>query len=222
MTAGELIDYIRTLTGQAGMMAPTGQLMNLLNIAQEEVSREARVPRKVVQYNDLTAANQLVLPGDARKESLIEAYLLTKDDDGTVKGSRTLPIYDFVTASRVHPNWLQWEPGGQTAFLMYDPAFDPDCPKPAPAPSVGTPASYRVVYVVQPDRATALDSLVFGGKFPGLTPVLAYRVAYLLTRDQAMWAEYERALRALHGQSRPSPIIAKNLLYQHGAPRGSR
>lgn len=222
MTAGELIDYVRILTGERGQAAPTGLLLNLLNIAQDEVSRETRLPRKAVQYDGLTADNQLVLPADSRKEALVEAYQLTKDADGNVTDSAALPIYDFVTAGRVHPNWLQWEAADRARFLMYDPAMDPDCPRPAPKPSVDHPQSFRVVYVVQPTDATSLASEVLAGKFKGLSTVLAYRVAYLLTRDQAMWGEYEKAMRALNGQARPPTVIVKNKLYRAYLPGGER
>jgi hypothetical protein len=221
VTAGELVDYIRSLAPQA-VAVPTGQLLNLLTVAQDEVSREAKLPRKAVQYDDLTADNQLVLPTDARKETLMAAYLVTKDDNGDVIDSRALPIYDFVSASRYHPNWTSWAPSSAARFMMYDPAHDPDCPRPAPAPSVEFPASFRVIYVVQPTAITGLDTVVLDGKFTGLAPVLAYRVAYLLTRDMVMLREYERALHALSGQARPAPVVVRNMLYVASAPEGSR
>jgi hypothetical protein len=221
VTAGELVDYIRSLAPQA-VAVPTGQLLNLLAVAQDEVSRETKLPRKVVQYDDLTADNQLVLPVDARKETLMAAYLVTKDEDGVVTGSRSLPIYDFVSASRYHPNWTSWDPSDATRFIMYDPAHDPDCPRPAPAPSVEFPASFRVIYVVKPTAIAGLDTVVMDGKFTGLAPVLAYRVAYLLTRDMVMLREYERAMYALAGQARPAPVVVRSALYLAGAPGGTR
>lgn len=221
MTVGELVDYIRSLAPQA-MAAPTGQLVNLLSIAQEEVSREAKLPRKVVQYDDLTAANQLVLPTDARKESLVAAYVIAKDDTDAIVSSRELPIYDFVTASRRYSDWTLWDPSDGTRFIMYDPAYDPDCPRPAPAPSADYPTSFRVIYVVKPTAFAGLDSTVFDGKFKGLAPVIAYRVLYLLTKDTMMLREYERAAYALSGQARPAPVVVKNALYLDQEPWGVR
>jgi hypothetical protein len=222
VNAGELIDYTRTLAGGAANQVATGHLLNLLNIAQDEVSREAKLPRRVVQYDDLVAPNQLVLPSDARKESLIAVYAIDKDDANDVTNSRSLPIYDFVTASRMHPNWTTWEPTSQARFVMYDPAYDPDCPRPAPGPSVEYPQSFRVVYVLRPAEVTGLDSIVFDGKFTGLHAVLAYRIAFLVTRDVAMLREYERAMNALAGQSRPASVVAQNPLYRFNAPGGAR
>lgn len=222
MNAGELIDYIRTLTGGAAASVPTGQMLNLINTAQDEISREAKLPRKVVQYDDLTADNQLVLPNDARKETLVEAYMVTKDDTGKVTASRSLPIYNFVTASRMHPNWTTWDPTDEARFIMYDPAYDPDCPRPVPGPSVDHPQSIRVIYVVKPEHVTGLDSVVFEGKFTGLATVIAYRVAFLLTRDGVMLREYERAMNALAGQSRPPALVIKHALYAWNAPGGTR
>jgi hypothetical protein len=221
MTAGELIDYIRTLAPQA-VAAPTGQLLNLLGIAQEEVAREAKLPRKVVQYDDLTADNQMVLPSDARKESLVAVYLVTKDDDGLPSASRSLPIYDFMSASRRWADWTMWDASAATRFVMYDPSHNPDCPRPAPAPSEGDPATFRVVYVVRPTAITGVDSHVFDGKFEGIAPVLAYRVAFLLTRDPVMLREYERAMNALAGQARPPAVVVQNPLYAWNEPWGSR
>ena len=222
MNAGELIDYIRTLLGPQAGGIPTGHLLNLLNVAQEEVSREAKLPRKVVQYDELTAGNQLVLPTDARKESLVAVYKLDKNDDGDVESSRSLRIMDFVTASREHPNWTTWDATDATKFVMYDPAHDPDCPRPVPAPSSEFPASFRVIYVVRPTRLVELTDLPFGGKFAGLTPVLAYRVAYLVARDPVMLREYERAINALAGQARPPSVVVRNPLYSYAMPDGSR
>jgi hypothetical protein len=222
VNAGELIDYTRTLAGGAASQVATGHLLNLLNIAQDEVSREAKLPRRVVQYDGLTAANQLVLPADARKESLVAAYAVTRDDNGDVTNSRSLPVYDFVSASRAHPNWTTWDPTGEARFIMYDPAHDPDCPRPAPGPSVEFPQSIRVVYVLRPAEITGLDSVVFDGKFTGLHSVLAYRVAYLVTRDPLMLREYERSMNALAGQARPPSVVVRNPLYAFAAPGGAR
>jgi hypothetical protein len=223
VNAGELIDYTRTLAGGAAAQVATGHLLNLLNIAQDEVSRETKLPRRVLQYDNLTAANQLVLPADARKESLIAAYAIDKNDLGEVTNSRSLPVYDYITASRTHPNWTTWEATSQVRFIMYDPAYDPDNPTPVPAPSVQFPQSFRLVYVLRPGEITGLGSVVFDGKFSGLHTVLAYRVAFLVTRDVAMLREYERAMNALAGQSRPASVVVKNSLYQFsalGGPRG--
>jgi hypothetical protein len=222
VNAGQLVDYIRTLTGQALQSIPTGHILNLINTAQEEVSRETKLPRRVVQYDNLTAANQLVLPLDARKESLIAVYQITKDDNQDVTDSRSMQIYDFIAASRMHPNWTTWDPSGNAMFIMYDPAYDPDCPRPAPGPSPAEPQSFRVIYVVKPDPVTSLDSLVLDGKFEGLTTVLAYRVAYLLTRDGVMLREYEKSMNALAGQSRPANVVAQNPMYRFNAPGGAR
>jgi hypothetical protein len=221
VTAGELVDYIRSLVPQA-VATPTAQLLNLLTVAQEEVAREAKLPRRVVQYDNLTADNQLVLPDDARKESLVAVYLITKNDVNEVTASRSLPIYDFISASRYHPNWTTWEATDATRFIMYDPAHDPDCPRPAPAPSIASPASFRVIYVQRPVEITGLDTVVMSGKFGGLAPVLAYRVAYLLGRDAVMLREYERAMFALAGQARPAPVVVNNPLYLWNQPRGAR
>lgn len=222
MNAGQLVDYIRTLTGQALQAVPTGHILNLINTAQEEVSRETKLPRKVVQYDNLTASNQLVLPLDARKESLAAVYFISKDTNQDVVSSRAMPVYDFIAASRVHPNWTTWDPSGNPIFIMYDPAYDPDCPRPVPGPSVAEPQSFRVIYVVKPDLVTGLDSQVLDGKFSGLTTVLAYRVAYLVTRDGLMLREYERAMNALAGQSRPANVVAQNPIYKFNAPGGAR
>jgi hypothetical protein len=222
VNAGQLVDYIRTLTGQALQAVATGHILDLINTAQEEISRETKLPRKVIQYDNLTASNQLVLPLDARKESLIAVYHITKDDNQVVTGSRSMPIYDFIAASRLHPSWTTWDPSGQPTFIMYDPAFDPDCPRPAPGPSVTEPQSFRLIYVMKPDRVTGLDSPVLDGKFTGLTTVLAYRVAYLITRDAVMLREYERSMNALAGQSRPATVVAQNPLYKFNAPEGAR
>jgi hypothetical protein len=222
VNAGELIDYVRTLLGAQAGSIPTGHLLNLLNVAQEEVSREAKLPRKVVQYDELTAANQLVLPEEARKESLIAVYKLGKNDDGDVESSRSLRIMDFVTASREHPNWTTWDASDATKFIMYDPAHDPDCPRPVPGPSSEFPGSFRVIYVVRPNRLSELTDLPFSGKFIGLMSVLAYRVAYLVARDPVMLREYERAINALAGQARPPSVIVRNPLYAYSAPDGTR
>jgi len=222
VNAGELIDYVRTLIGASAAGIPSGHLLNLLNVAQEEVTREAKLPRKVVQYDNLTAGNQLVLPSDARKESLVAVYKLSKNDDGDVESSRSLRIMDFVTASREHPNWTTWDASEATKFIMYDPAHDPDCPRPVPPPSVSEPGSFRVIYVVRPERLVELTDVPFGGKFLGLMPVLAYRVAYLVSRDAVMLREYERAVNALSGQARPPSVVVRNPLYAYSAPDGSR
>lgn len=221
MTAGELVDYIRTLA-PAAQAAPTGMLLNLLGIAQDEVSREAKLPRKVVQYDNLTADNQLVLPTDARKETLIAAYLLTKDDAGDVTASRSLRIYDFITASRAHPDWLSWDASDETRFIMYDPAHDPDCPRPAPAPSATYPASFRIIYVQEPTAITGVDTVVLDGKFTGLASVLAYRVAYLLTREMTFLREFEKAMHALAGQARHPTVVPFNPLFEWARPGGAR
>lgn len=222
MTAGQLIDYVRTLVGPASVGMAPGHLLNLLNIAQDEVSREARMPRKVVQYSGLTADNQMVLPSDARTEGLIEVHALSFDGDGALSNSRPLQIFDYVSAARYHPSWATWEGGSGPSFVVYDPAHTPACPRPVPAPTADAPASFRVLYIARPADLSSLSDLVFGGKFSGLATVVAYRVAYLLTRDQAMYGEYERALRALVGQSRHPTVMVKNPLYLANLPLGER
>jgi hypothetical protein len=246
VNAGELIDYTRTLAGGAANQVATGHLLNLLNIAQDEVSREAKLPRRVATYNNLIMASQFALPADARRESVIAVYAIRNDEtnpvtvdstivfaDSTVltadiqstpeaSNSRSLPVYDYVTASRMHPNWTTWDSTDEPRFVIYDPAFDPDYLRPVPAPSVQYPQSFRVVYVLKPAEITSLESVVFDGKFTGLHTVLAYRVAFLVTRDVAMLREYERAMNALAGQSRPASVVAQNPLYRFTAPGGAR
>lgn len=223
MTAGQVLDYARSLLGPAGATIPTAHLLSLLSMAQEEVSREAKLPRTTVQYDNLTADNQMVLPDDARREGLIAAYQVEKNADGAVVSSRVLPIYDFTTASRLSPHWTTWTPTTAGAsFLLYDPAHNPDVPRPVPGPSVEHERSFRITYVKRPAPLDGLDSAIFDGKFSGLTPVLAYRVAWLLTKDAVYRHEYERSMAALAGQARPPLVIAYNPTFWAGAPGGSR
>jgi hypothetical protein len=220
VTAGSLIDLTRTLAGMPDV--PPAHLLNLLNVINDEVSRDIGVPIGTVDFYDVTSVSMLQIPENGREEGLLAVYQLHRDDDGNVRESRQLPLWSFQQASEYEPNWSTREPGEVARFIVYDPSQLYNNPMPVPNPSVAMPQSFRMVYQVHPCEMETLQDQPLDGKWPGFHDILAYRAAYLLTRDEKMLREYELKIRRARGRSaKTAPPVINQLWTHSGAGRGA-
>lgn len=220
MKASELIDYVITLSGTD---LPPAQILTMLNIVQDEVSREFRIPISTVTISDVKASTDLSVPADGREEGIIKIYQLTKDADGNVTNSVELPLWDFVTASKYSPNWSAEKPSKNARFVVYDPSQDVNDPYPVPPPDTDKIQHYRMVYAVKPDKMDDLSDEPFTGEYDSFHVMLAYKVAYILSDNDKYFQEFQRLRNALGGASRPPMLFAYNPLMSGLAPsRGGR
>jgi hypothetical protein len=221
VNAGALIDLTRTLSGMPDV--PPAHLLTLLNVVNDEVSRDLGVPIGTVDFMNLTAAADLQIPANGREEGLLEVYRLTLDEDDAVVGQTRLPLWTFQQASEYEPNWSTEEPGGVPRFVVYDPSQLYVNPLPVPAPSAEGPQSFRMVYQIHPCEMEQLTDLPLDGRLPSFHDVLAYRAAYLLTRDETMLREFETKMRRARGRTfKAAPPVWNPLWATTGAWRGGR
>lgn len=221
MTAGNLIDLTRTLSGMPDV--PPAHLLTLLNTVNDEVSRDVGVPIGTVDFMNLTTVSQLQIPANGREEGLLAVYRLTVDDEGAVTQSRQMPLFSFQQASEYEPQWTIEEPAAEARFIVYDPAQLYNNPMPVPAPSVTYPHSYRLVYRVHPCEMETLADQPLDGKYPSFHDILAYRAAYLLTRDQNLYREYEMKVRRARASTVQTGRLVFNPMWSTtGAWRGGR
>lgn len=212
MTAAELMDMVKVLTGgQINLTDAT--LLQFLNVAQEDVSREVRAPTQTVMYTGINGVGVFDWPTDARKDGILRVYALTLDEGGNETASREIPVWDFNTASVYEPNWTSESAADTARFIVWDPSAEVATPYPVPPASSDHVQAYRINYVVRPAKMDALTDEPFNGQLESFHDILAYRVAYLLARDGVMLQEYNRRLTAARGASMNGVMTAKNPLY---------
>lgn len=211
MTLAELMDMTRALSGNPPVS--DGALAQLLNVAQEDVSNALRLPTQVVLYKNVASAASFNWPSDAREEGILKVYGLTLDDTDEITASVQLPVYDFDTASALEPNWTVEQPSKTARFIVWDPTGEVATPVPVPPPDATNLQSFRIHYVVRPTKMDELTDEPFNGRMDSFHDVLAYRAAWLLTRDQAMFMEFQRRMREAHGKSTMGLNVLKNLMF---------
>lgn len=220
MTAAELMDLVRVLTGQGNLT--DGTLLQFLNVAQEDVSREIRAPTDTVMYSEINGVGVFDWPSDARKDGILRVYALSLDEDGVEQDSQEIPVLDFNSASVYEPNWTTEKPADVARFIVWDPTAQVATPYPVPPPSSDAVQAYRINYVVRPEKMVELEDKPFNGQLESFHDVLAYRAAYLLGRDATMLGEYNRRLTAARGASGNGIMTAKNPLYRRTVVRNGR
>lgn len=219
MTLSELMDMTRVLSRDQNLV--DGTLAQFLNIAQEDISRALRAPSQVVFYKNVAGLGGFNWPTDAREGGILTVYALTLDDTGEVTASTEIPVYDFDTASAYEPGWTVEEASGAPRFIVYDPQMEVATPVPVPNPAADNLQSFRIHYVVRPDKMQRTEDEPFNGKLPGFHDILAYRAAYLLTQANHLYAEYERRMKEARSMSTQGRAMAKNNLYSAMMATGS-
>jgi hypothetical protein len=212
MKVAELIDYVRLLSGNAELT--DAAILQALNIAQEDVSRNIRGPIQTVFYptvNDIGAFNW---PSDAREDGILRVYALTLNDNQDVLSSREIPVYDFNTASQYEPSWTFEPPADVARFVVFDPTYEIASPYPVPPPGPDNIQSYRITYVVRPTKMGSLTDEPFNGRMESFHDVLAYRTAFLLARAPELMMEYERRLREARGAANHGIVTVVNPMYR--------
>ena len=211
MTAAELIDMVKVLVREVPLT--DGAILQALNVAQEDVSRNLRAPTQTVTYTNVDGIGAFNWPTDARDDGILRVYALTRDDLGAVTSSRVIPVLDFQSASLYEPNWTTQTPGEVARYIVYDPTNEIGSPYPVPPPDVDNVQAYRVTYVVRPTKMAELSDAPFNGRLESFHDILAYRAAFLLARDGTMHAEYERRMREARGASNHGAVVVKNPMY---------
>lgn len=221
MNAGELIDLSRTLSGMPDI--PPAHILTLLNVVNNEVSRDLRLPIGTVDFRDVTLTSQLQVPSDGREEGILALYRLTVDDTDAITDSTRLPMWSFQQASEYEPNWTLEEADSTPRFVVYDPPQLYNNPTPVPPPSASTPQSFRMVYMIKPCDMENFADLPLDGKHPSFHDILAFRTAYLLTRDDRMLREYELKIRRARAATVQTAPVIQNPMFQATAGwRGGR
>jgi len=220
VTAAELMEMVRVLTGQTALTDAV--LLQFLNLAQEDVSREIRAPTQTVMYTGIDAVGVLDWPSDAREDGILRVYALSLDEDGDVVSSQEIPVWDFNTASVYEPGWTLEQPADVARYIVWDPTAEVATPYPVPPPDSSHVQAYRINYVVRPTKMDALEDEPFNGRLESFHDILAYRAAYLLARDPVMLGEYNRRLTAARGASMNGIMVTKNPMYTRTVVRGGR
>lgn len=212
MKAVELVDMTRLLAGQGELNV--GVVLQVLNIAQEDVGRALRAPIQTVFYPSVSNIAQFNWPVDARDDGILRVYALTVDNAQNVLSSKEIPVYDFNTASQYHSSWTFEPPGEVANFVVYDPSYEIATPYPVPPPDPSNVQSYRITYVVRPTKMESLTDEPFNGRLESFHDILAYRAAFLLSRAPELMMDYERRLREARGASNHGLVVAYNPMYR--------
>lgn len=221
MTLAELIDMTKMLLG--GQVPYTdGAIAQFLNMAQEHVSRELRAPTQTVFYRDVSSIGNFNWPNDARDDGILYVYALSLNDSGSVTSSTNIPVYDFDTASSFEPNWTTEEAADTARFIVWDQAAEVNTPVPVPPPSSANLQSFRITYVVRPAKMDVMTDEPFNGEMESFHDTLAFRVAWLLARDQAMLMEYQKRIKAARGSSVQGFEVVKNPMYSQNVITSGR
>ena len=208
--------------GEALAGVTDGALLQALNVAQEDVSRELRAPTQTVRYTNVDGVGAFNWPSDARDDGILRVYALTLDEDGDTLKSQEIPVYDFATASVYEPNWTLAEAGEVARFIVFDPPNEIGSPYPVPPPDADHVQAFRVTYVVRPTKMVSHEDLPFNGRLESFHDVLAYRAAFLLARDATFAAEYARRLMEARGASNHGVVTSANPLFLRNVIRGGR
>ncbi len=220
MNAGELIDLTRTLAGMPNL--PPAHVLTLLNVANDEVSRDARVPIGTVNMFGLTTASQLQVPQDGREEGLMAVYHVRRNEEEVEESVRELRLLSFRAASELYPGWTTWGEAESPTFVVYDPPQLFNDPLPVPGPSAEHVHDYRLVYLIRPCKMETMTDKPLDGKHASFHDALAYRAAFLLTRDRDMRAEYELKIRRMRRFTQDLAPRVFNPLWNEYARVGGR
>jgi len=216
----ELIDMVRLLSQRQDLT--DGAVLQALNVAQEDVSRNLRAPIQTVFYPAVNSIGAFNWPSDARDEGVLAVYALQLDSNGDVTSSKQIPVWDFNTASVYEPSWTYEKPASEARFIVHDPTYEIATPYPVPPPDSQNVQSFRITYVVRPTKMVELTDEPFNGRLESFHDILAYRATWLLTQSQAMLFEFERRMREARGASNHGVITAVNPLYRRNVIQSGR
>lgn len=213
MTLAELLDLVLRNSGLRDSDRQT-EIIEMLNAANDEMSRDLLIPEYTVDMTGITGSQPM--PSNARTGGLIS---VRRQADGTP--------YDILTntkADRLHPGWLQWDPG-DTAFIVYDPATAALVGNilPVPIPVAGDTVDFTVAYVAKPSDMTDLTDKPFDGLLPEFHRMLAYKVVYELLlevgdqRRSEFYAKYSKMMAEALTYSRPQTVLAKHAIVEGNA-----
>jgi hypothetical protein len=143
----------------------SGEIDRLLNTENDYLSRELRIPTRLIRNIDAT---QSFLPGaDTRPGSLIRAW-----DDTT--GER-IPVFSIKEASEKFPRWLDYETEDvQYKFIVWEP-YNVSAPM--------TPRGFfdgdilRVLTIVKPQVMAEDADLIWDGELPEFHDLVPRKVA---------------------------------------------
>jgi hypothetical protein len=213
MTAAELIDMVRALAPQQSGGLPPATILQMLNVAQEDMSRAAKAPIATVDYGPITDPTDFAWPADAREDGIIAVYSLALDEDDHVTSSRLIPVWDFSTASLYDANWTLRPAASRADLVVWDVAYLAAFPLLVPPPSADAPQYLRVTYAVRPEKMTQLSDEAFHGRLSAYHDGLAYRVSFLLARDGLLLREYDRRVREMRAVVGRAPERVVNPMY---------
>jgi hypothetical protein len=217
VTAAELIDMVRFLTRATDLQ--DGAILQALNVAMDDVGRNLRAP---VVTADILNTAVLAWPVAARSSGILRVEALTMDDAGVeILGVRAIPVLDARSAGTYEPNYSLEEPATMARFIVYNPASSA-VPVPVPPPDALNLQSFRITYVQKPTKMAVMTDQPFGGLLDAFHDILAYRAAWLILRDQAMLAEYERRMREARGASNQGIVTVVNPLYRRTVIQSGR
>ena len=190
MNLREAIDYIEEEI--APLEVGTARVINRINIEQDFISRELRIPMQFIENEDATTS--FLLPAEARTGGLVRVY---DQADNT-----PIPIYNVATATAKYPSWT--EDTFDIKLIVYDPGN-------ATAPIVPTGFTtgdlLRYLVLMKPDDLDSDTDLIFAGIWNEYHSLVPKKVAswFLLhsTNNDRLWqygtmlrGEFEKEMRS--------------------------
>lgn len=177
MNLGEARDWVEQSVKP--LEFSSGEIDRLLNLENDHLSRELRIPTRLIRNIDAT---QAFLPAaNTRPGSVIEIW---DDEDGS-----KIPVYSVQEAHKRFPRWLDADPDlGGAKFVVWEPynLTAPLTPKGFFAGDI-----LRVLTIVQPETLSEDADLIWDGEFPEFHDLVPRKVAadLLIGRSDGVTSE---------------------------------
>lgn len=213
MTLRELVDKVHQVCGHD--VAETARITQMLNEAQDEISKLTTAPTKEIRKT-VTGAFELE---EAEYNGILEVHATY---EGLQRGRR-IRLLTTTEASRYFPDWrgrLHGNSGnahGIIQYLIYDPVnvTAPLVPMPG-----GFPATELFVKLhIRPNRLVEWDDVPLNGELPNSHEALWQYVAFQLFNeggDERRWqrgmmafSRYKELVDRMVSDARPEPVFVE-------------
>lgn len=183
MNLGEARDWVEQQVKP--LEFSSGEIDRLLNLENDRLARELRIPTRLIRNVDAT---QAFLPAaNTRPGSIIKVW---DDSDGS-----EIPVYSVQEAHRRFPRWLDADPDlGGAKFVVWEP-YNLTAPLTPKGFFVGD--LLRVLTVVQPEVMSEDADLIWDGEFAEFHDLVPRKVSSDLLIGRSDGVTSEAALVSL-------------------------
>lgn len=220
MNLGQLVDKVYQICGHDA--APTAQIEDMLNEAQDEISRQIRAPTMEVKVSGITGPFA-VRNAAGQEISEYNGILEIHAGNPGYRGGERVRMLTTSEASRYFPHWRHqitgnaiqgepiWEGGQPLRYVIYDPVN-------VSAPLVPMPGGFGsmdlfVKVHLRPNRMNEFADYPLNGELPNSHHALYHYVCFQILmqrgdeRSQAHYSFYKVLVDSMISDARPEPVF---------------